>query len=78
MLLVLALITSGLGYGLTRLRTEFGYRVLIGDDHPAIERLDRLIAHFGGGLPVHVAWSAAPGTPANPYSIEPPWRWPMQ
>ena len=44
MLLVLALITSGLGYGLTRLRTEFGYRVLIGDDHPAIERLDRLIA----------------------------------
>ena len=29
-------ITIVLGFGMTRLYTEFGYRVLIGESHPAI------------------------------------------
>jgi predicted RND superfamily exporter protein len=64
-LLIVALITATLGVGLTRLRTEFGYRVLIGDDHPTIQALDSLIAQFGGGLPVRIAWECGEGKPCR-------------
>ena len=64
-LLVLALITVVLGVGLTRLRTEFGYRVLIGDDHPSIETLDSFIEQFGGGLPLRILWECGDGHPCQ-------------
>ncbi|GAF94867.1 unnamed protein product, partial [marine sediment metagenome] len=60
-LLLLAVITVGLAGGLTRLRTEFGYRVLVGDSHPAIVTLDRIIERFSGGLPVQIAWECGDG-----------------
>lgn len=47
--------------GLPRLRTEFGSRVLVGNDHPAIRRLDAFIQRFGGGVPLYIAWECGPG-----------------
>ena len=73
-LLVVALVTAVLGVGLTRLRTEFGYRVLIGDEHPSVRALDAFIAQFGGGLPARIAWECGEGQPCNtvfdPSSLE--------
>ena len=45
---ILAAITVALGAGLPKVRTEFGYRVLLGDTHDSIQRLDALIDQFGG------------------------------
>lgn len=45
--------------GALRLRSETGFRAALGADHPQVERLDRFIRDFGGGLPVVVAWSCA-------------------
>ena len=56
-------ITLGLGLGLPQVRTEFGSRVLIGADHPAIQKLDRFIARYGGGVPHYIAWECGPGRP---------------
>ena len=42
-LLIVAAITIVFAGGLLRLRTEFGFRVLIGDDHPSIQALDRFL-----------------------------------
>jgi predicted RND superfamily exporter protein len=64
-LLTVALITVVLGIGLTRLRTEFGYRVLIGNDHPTIRTLDGFIDQFGGGLPLCIAWQCGSGQPCK-------------
>ena len=40
---VLLSLTVGLAFGLPNLETKYGYRVLIGDDHPSIVSLDNLI-----------------------------------
>ena len=64
-LLVLGLVTLLLAGGLPRLRTAFGYRVLIGDDHPSIQAIDGLIERFGGGLPVLIAWECGEGHPCE-------------
>lgn len=53
---LLILSTAALASGLPALRTEFGFRVLIGGDHPAVQRLDRMIEQFGGGFPAIIAW----------------------
>ena len=53
---LLVVTTLALGSGMLRLRTEFGYRVLVGDDHPAIVTLDAFVAEFGGGLPTQIVW----------------------
>lgn len=45
------------------MHTEFGYRVLLGDDHPAVRTLDGLLAEFGGGLPLWLAWECGDGHP---------------
>ena len=55
-LAVLCLVTAILAVGLPRVRSEFGYRVLVGDDHPAVQRLDGFIERFGGGFPIQIAW----------------------
>ena len=49
--IALLAVTVGLGLGLHDVRTEFGSRVLIGADHPAIRKLDGFIARYGGGVP---------------------------
>jgi predicted RND superfamily exporter protein len=73
-LLLIAAITVVFAGGLLRLRTEFGFRVLIGDDHPSIQALDQLLAEFGGGLPVQIAWECGEGRPCksvfDPTSLE--------
>jgi len=71
---VLAVVTLGLGSALPSLRTEFGYRVLIGDEHSAIVRLDAFIKEFGGGLPAQIVWECGEGFPCSsvfdPRSLE--------
>jgi predicted RND superfamily exporter protein len=62
-LAILLAITAVLGMGVPQVRTEFGYRVLIGDEHPSIQTLDALIEQFGGGLPVQIAWDCGIGLP---------------
>ena len=58
-------ITGILGAGLPRVETEFGYRVLVGDDHSSIRALDGFIERFGGGLPTVVAWRCGPEHPCD-------------
>jgi predicted RND superfamily exporter protein len=73
-LLLLALISIALAAGLPRLRTEFGYRVLIGDSHPSIQALDGIIERFSGGLPIQIVWECGNGRPCesafDPASLE--------
>jgi predicted RND superfamily exporter protein len=64
-LLIVVAITVVLGAGLSRLRTEFGYRVLIGDNHPSVVALDQFIGQFGGGLPIYVVWACGEGQPCQ-------------
>jgi len=56
-LALLAGATLLLALGVPKVQPEYGYRVLIGDEHPAIQSLDAIIAEFGGGLPVQIGWS---------------------
>jgi predicted RND superfamily exporter protein len=64
-LCILLLITAALGVGVTRVRSEYGYRVLLGDDHPSIRTLDEFIERYGGGLPIIIAWECGPGFPCS-------------
>ena len=64
-LAVLLAITVGLGAGMSQLEKKYGYRVLIGEDHPAVQNMDALIAQYGGGAPVFVAWECGPGHPCQ-------------
>jgi predicted RND superfamily exporter protein/signal transduction histidine kinase len=56
-LLLLSLVTAAFAAQLPKLRTEFGYRPLVGEEHPSIQALDGFIERFGGGFPVQIAWS---------------------
>ena len=62
---LLAAVTLALGSGLPRVETEFGYRVLVGDEHPSIRALDGFIDRFGGGLPTLIAWRCGSDHPCN-------------
>ena len=62
---VLLALTVFFAAGLPRVKTEFGYRVLIGDDHPSIQTLDRFIQQFGGGFPILIAWECGPKEPCS-------------
>ncbi len=64
-LLVLASATLFLAAGVPRVQTAFGYRVLIGDDHPSIRALDSLVQRFAGGNPVQIVWSCGAGQPCE-------------
>lgn len=61
-LAILAAITLALAPGLPRVKPAYGYRVLIGDEHPAIQTLTAMTEEFGGGLPVLVGWSCEGST----------------
>lgn len=62
---LLLAVSLSLASGLPRLRTEFGSRVLIGDDHPSIRTLDAFIQRFGGGVPLYIAWECGEGRPCQ-------------
>jgi predicted RND superfamily exporter protein len=64
-LLVIVVVTAILAGGLPRLRREYGYRVLIGDNHPTVETLDEFIAKFGGGLPIYIVWACGEDHPCE-------------
>jgi predicted RND superfamily exporter protein/signal transduction histidine kinase len=68
---ILLLITAVLAVGVTRVRSEYGYRVLLGDDHPSIRILDEFIERYGGGLPIIIAWECGPGLPCSDVFDEP-------
>lgn len=64
--LALVLLATGVfAIGALRVRAEFGYRVLIGDDHPSIRRLDSLVSVFGGGIPILLSWRCDDGAPCE-------------
>ena len=65
MLGVLLAVTGVFAVGLPRVKPAYGFRVLIGDDHPAIQALDSLISEFSGGYPVRIAWECGPGEPCE-------------
>ena len=72
-LAILLVITLVLGIGATRVEQAYGFRVLVGDDHPAIEALDSLVEEFAGGYPARIWWTAgarqaAPSTTGPPDS----------
>ena len=62
---LVVLLTAAALAGLPRTITEVGYRAILGDDHPAVQRLDDLIATFGGGLPVMAVWSCDAPSPCE-------------
>jgi hypothetical protein len=64
-LFALLAITAALGAGVARVKSEYGYRVLLGDDHPSIRTLDEFIERYGGGLPVVIAWECGAGHPCG-------------
>ncbi|MEE8474194.1 MAG: MMPL family transporter, partial [Myxococcota bacterium] len=64
-LAILGAITVVLGAGLPRVHSEYGYRVLIGDDHPSIVALDAFIERFGGGFPIQIGWACGEGQPCD-------------
>ena len=66
--------TVGLGASLPSLEQKFGYRVLLGGDHPAIVRLESVMDQYGGGFPAQIVWRCGDGAPCesvfSPSSIE--------
>jgi predicted RND superfamily exporter protein/signal transduction histidine kinase len=56
-IVLLSLLTLAFAGQLPKLRTEFGYRPLVGENHPSIRLLDGFIERFGGGFPVQIAWT---------------------
>ncbi len=60
---VLLVITGVLGAGVPRVQPAYGFRVLIGSEHPAIQALDSLVEEFSGGYPVRIAWECGAGQP---------------
>jgi len=63
--LALLVITGLLGAGLLRVHTEFGYRPLLGGDHPAIQTLEGFIETYGGGFPLLIVWECGEGQPCR-------------
>ena len=64
-LAVLLAITVGLGAGMSGIKPGYGYRVLIGESHPAIRDLDSMIEQYAGGNPLLIAWECGPGHPCE-------------
>ena len=64
-LAVLLAITVGLGAGVSGIQPGFGARVLLGDQHPTMKRVDAMIAEYAGGYPIRIAWECGPGHPCQ-------------
>jgi predicted RND superfamily exporter protein len=50
---------------MARVETEFGYRPLLGAEHPAIRDLEGFIDRFDGGFPVRIAWECGASRPCR-------------
>lgn len=61
----LFLVSAVLIAGLPRVHTEFGYRPLLGGDHPAIQRLEGFVENYGGGFPLFIVWECGDGFPCS-------------
>ncbi len=48
---LLLLVTLAAALAAPRVESVFGYRVLLGPEHPVVRDLDSLIEEFGGGQP---------------------------
>ena len=46
-------------------QVEFGYRPLVGSEHPSIRRLESFVERYGGGFPVQIAWECGSGHPCS-------------
>jgi len=64
-LAILLAITIGLGAGAPKVQSAFGYRVLIGSEHPSMVGLDEMVDTFGGGFPIVIAWECGPSLPCE-------------
>ncbi len=62
---ILLAITAVLGVGVPKVKPAYGFRVLVGEEHPAIIALDSMIREFSGGYPVRIAWECGPGKPCE-------------
>ncbi|MDG2336340.1 MAG: efflux RND transporter permease subunit [Myxococcota bacterium] len=58
-------LTAVLGFGIPRVEPAFGFRVLLGEGHPAIVALDRMVEEFSGGYPIQIAWECGRGLPCQ-------------
>ncbi len=71
---LLLLATVVLGAGVPRVEQAYGFRVMVGSEHPAIQALDSLVEGFAGGYPVRIAWECGAGHPCenvfDPASLE--------
>ncbi len=57
--------TLALAAGLPRVRSEYGYRPLLGGDHPAIARMERFVDSYGGGFPLRIVYECGPALPCR-------------
>lgn len=64
-LVLLGLVSLLAAAGAVQLRSETGYRAALGAGHPEVQRLDRFIQDFGGGLPVVIAWGCPEDSPCD-------------
>ena len=62
---VLFAITAGLAAGIPNIQPGYGYRVLLGDHHPAVQNLDSMIEEYAGGSPIRIAWECGENRPCR-------------
>lgn len=62
---LLLVITGVLCAGVPRVKPAYGFRVLVGSDHPAMKALDSLVEEFSGGYPIQIAWECGAGHPCE-------------
>ena len=62
---ILLLVTLVLAAGALRVQVAHGARVLVGEDHPAMQTLDEVVANFSGGLPIEIGWACGEGLPCS-------------
>ena len=62
---VLLTLTALLGLGVPKVKPAFGFRVLLGEAHPAIQVLDDMVEGFAGGYPIRIAWECGEGQPCR-------------
>lgn len=59
------LLTALAAWQAAGVRTEFGYRPLVGATHPSIVTLESFIERYAGGFPVRVVWRCGDGVPCE-------------
>ncbi|MFP6641420.1 MAG: hypothetical protein VCC04_14330, partial [Myxococcota bacterium] len=62
---ILLAITAVLGVGVPKVKPAYGFRVLLGEEHAAVQALNSLIEEFSGGYPARIAWECGTGHPCE-------------